>query len=86
MFDQDSEDFIGKNRRQKVKDKILVKKAGKFSGCFQLFISDLDIESFKSSVKQAREEVKDIVKSEKLPECNERVISTYGHTVDCSYI
>ena len=29
VFDQDSEDFIGKNRREKVKDRILVKKAGK---------------------------------------------------------
>ena len=29
VFDQGSEDFIGKNRREKVKDRILVKKAGK---------------------------------------------------------
>ena len=39
--------------------KILVKMAGKFSGCLQLFISDLNVENFKSSVKKAREDVKD---------------------------
>ena len=54
--------------------KILVKMAGKFSGCLQLFISDLNVENFKSSVKKAREDVKDIVRSTKLPKCNERVI------------
>ena len=54
--------------------KILVKMAGKFSGCLQLFISDLNVENFKSSVKKAREDVKDIVRSTKLPRCNERVI------------
>ena len=48
--------------------KILVKMAGK------LFISDLNVENFKSSVKKAREDVKDIVRSTKLPKCNERVI------------
>ena len=43
--------------------KTLVKMAGKFSGCLQLFISDLNVENFKSSVKKAREDVKDIVRS-----------------------
>ena len=42
--------------------------AGKFSGCLQLYISDLNVENFKSSVKKAREDVKDIVRSTEVTE------------------